>query len=68
VLLDTVIGFPRAASPGSVDGETLFLLAFSDGIAVPALNAIPFLLLLRYSLTCERLSAIQSSLHKRTDV
>lgn len=64
-LLDLFIGFPRGAAPGEVEQDTLFLLAFSDGIAVPALNLIPFLLLLRYSLTRDRLQQIQQQLNTR---
>jgi len=61
-LLDLFIAFPRGAEPGGVDTDTLFLLAFSDGIAVPALNVIPFLLLLGYTLTRKRLHEIQADL------
>jgi glycoside/pentoside/hexuronide:cation symporter, GPH family len=65
LLLDTFIAFPKTAAPGEVDADTLFLLAFSDGIAVPALNLIPFLLLLRYTLTRSRLTEIQQELRNR---
>lgn len=65
MLLDFFIRFPRGAEAGAVDADTLFLLAFSDGIAVPVLNLIPFLLLFGYSLTRTRLHEIQNELRRR---
>ena len=40
-------------------------MALTDGIAMPAINLIPFLLLTRYSLTRERLGDIQQTLRVR---
>ena len=65
MLLDLFIRFPRGVEPGAVHPDILFLLAFSDGIAVPLLNLIPFMLLLGYSLTSTRLDDIQTELRRR---
>lgn len=65
LLLDLVIRFPRQSLPGEVDADTLFRLAFIDGIAVPALFVIPIYLLSRYSLTRLQLEDIQSELGQR---
>ena len=65
MLLDLFIRFPCGVEPGAVHPDILFLLAFSDGIAVPLLNLIPFMLLLGYSLTSTRLDDIQTELRRR---
>jgi Na+/melibiose symporter-like transporter len=65
LLLDLLIAFPRGAAPSEVSDTTLFWLAITDGIAVPALNFIPVFLLLRYSLTESRLKAIQKQIRER---
>jgi glycoside/pentoside/hexuronide:cation symporter, GPH family len=65
LLLDLMIRFPRQSPPGEVDADTLFRLAFIDGIAVPALYVIPIYLLTRYSLTRVQLEDIQSELGRR---
>lgn len=65
LLLDMFIQFPRGSAPGSVGEDSLFRLALTDGILVPAANLIPFFLLLRYSLTRERLQQMQAELRAR---
>jgi len=65
VLLDLVVHFPRSAKPGQVPDHTLLSLAVIDGIIMPALYLVPLFLLLRYSLTSERLAGIQVDLQKR---
>ncbi len=65
LLLDLVIRFPRQSLPGEVDADTLFRLAFIDGIAIPALYVIPIFLLTRYSLTRMQLEDIQLELRRR---
>ena len=61
-LLDFVIGFPRGTQPGEVAGDILFRLAFTDGIAVPICYFLPIYMLSRYTLTRDRLTAIQAEL------
>jgi len=65
VLLDLVVHFPRSAKPGQVPDHTLLSLAVIDGIIMPALYLVPLFLLLRYSLTSERLAGIQVDLQRR---
>ena len=65
LLLDLVIRLPRGAAPGAIADDTLFRLAFVDGIAVPVFNFIALFLILKYSLTRDKLHAIQQSLHRR---
>ena len=61
-LLDYVIGFPRGTQPGEVADGILFLLAVTDGIAVPICYFLPIWMLTRYTLTRDRLSSIQAEL------
>lgn len=61
-LLDYAIGFPRGTQPGEVPDNTLFRLAFTDGILVPVCYFLPIWMLTRYTLTRERLRAIQAEL------
>ena len=50
LLLDLVIVFPTGLQPGEVAQDVLIRMAVIDGIIMPALNIIPFLLLLKYKL------------------
>ncbi|NJN50691.1 MAG: MFS transporter [Gammaproteobacteria bacterium] len=61
-LLDFVVSFPRGTQPGEVGADTLFRLAFTDGIAIHVFYAIPIYLTSRYTLTRERLKEIQAQL------
>ncbi len=65
-LLDFVIQMPRDGVPGSIAEDTLFRLAVTDGIAIPAFNLLAFWLLTRYSLDRHRLSEIQAALKERS--
>ncbi|HJP50968.1 MAG TPA: MFS transporter [Pseudomonadales bacterium] len=65
LLLDYVVNLPKQAPPGSVDSDTLFRLAFSDGVAVPLMFFIPIYLISRITLTRERLAEIQLVLEER---
>ncbi len=65
-LLDFVIRMPRDGVPGGVPDDTLFRLAVTDGIAIPAFNLLAFWLLTRYSLDRHRLSEIQAVLKERS--
>ena len=64
LLLDWVIAFPVGLQPGEVPSDVLIRMAIIDGIIMPALNAVPFLLLLRYKLDRAEVSAIQHKLHQ----
>ena len=64
-LLEHIIGFPTQANPGDVANNILTSLAIVDGLVVPALNLIPFLLLTRYTLTRRRLLTLQRTLEER---
>ncbi len=66
VLLDYVVAFPRGTQPGEVAADTLFRLAFTDGIAIHLLYALPIYLLTRYTLTRARLREIQEQLFRGT--
>lgn len=61
-LLDYVISLPKQAAPGTIEYETLFRLAFTDGVAIPLLFFIPIYLISRVTITRKRLSEIQSEL------
>ena len=61
-LLDFVIAFPTQADIGTVDDNTLFLLAFNDGVAIPVLFFIPIFLMSRMTMTRARLVEIQEAL------
>ena len=50
--------------PGEVADDTLFRLAFSDGIAVPICYFLPIYMLSRYTLTRDRLTEIQAELRR----
>ncbi|MEM7218647.1 MAG: MFS transporter [Pseudomonadota bacterium] len=65
LLLDYVIAFPKASTPGSVAGDTLFRLAFIDGIAVNLLFVVPIAMLSRYTLTRTALTDVQARLARR---
>lgn len=64
-LLEFVIKFPTGMTPGEVAGDVLVNMAVLDGIIMPAMNIIPFLLISRYSLTEQRLVDIQTALRAR---
>ena len=64
LLLDWVIAFPVGLQPGEVPSDVLIRMAIIDGIIMPALNVVPFLLLLRYKLDRAEVSAIQHKLHQ----
>ena len=49
-----------------VVGDVLVSMAVLDGILIPALNIIPYLLISRYTLTRIRLKDVQSALHQRS--
>jgi GPH family glycoside/pentoside/hexuronide:cation symporter len=65
LLLDLVIVFPTGLQPGEVAQDVLIRMAVIDGIIMPALNLIPFLLLLKYKLNREAVQNIQSQLNAR---
>ena len=62
ILLDYVIAFPRQATVADVADDTLFLLAFNDGVAVPVLLFIPIYLMSRMTMTRARLVEVQAAL------
>ena len=62
LLLDFVIVFPRQAAFGSVDDDTLFLLALNDGVIIPALFFIPIFLITRMNGSRAQLAEIQAEL------
>jgi Na+/melibiose symporter-like transporter len=64
-LLDFVIRLPKVAEPGMVLDDTLFRLAFTDGVAVPLLFFIPIYLISRITMTRERLAEVQAELVQR---
>ena len=68
ILLEHAIQMPTGLTPGDVDGGILFKLAITDGIIVPALNLVPLMLLLRYTLTRDRVAEIQEVLQARRAV
>lgn len=61
-ILDFVVNLPKQAVPGSIDQDTLFRLAFSDGVAVPLLFFIPIYLMSRITMSRTRLAEIQREL------
>ena len=63
LLLDLVIVFPTGLQPGEVAQDVLVRMAIIDGIIMPALNAIPFALLLKYKLNRASVNEIQSQLN-----
>ena len=65
LLLDLVIVFPTGLQPGEVAQDVLLRMAIIDGILMPALNAIPFALLLKYELNRATVHEIQSQLNAR---
>tara|TARA_A100001035_G_scaffold229338_1_gene190963 strand:- start:580 stop:2031 length:1452 start_codon:yes stop_codon:yes gene_type:complete len=65
LLLDLVIVFPTGLQPGEVAQDVLVRMAIIDGIIMPALNAIPFALLLNYKLDRASVQQIQSQLYAR---
>ncbi len=67
LLLDLVIVFPTGLQPGEVAQDVLLRMAIIDGIIMPALNAIPFALLLKYKLNRATVHEIQSQLNARRE-
>ena len=67
LLLDLVIVFPTGLQPGEVAQDVLVHMAIIDGIIMPALNAIPFALLLKYKLNRASVREIQSQLNARRE-
>ncbi len=65
-LLDFVIRLPRDGIPGTFAEDTLFRLAVTDAIAIPAFNLLAFWLLAGYSLNRHRLQDIQTALRSRS--
>jgi len=65
LLLDLVIVFPKGLQPGEVAQDILIRMAVIDGIIMPALNLIPFLLLLKYKLNRSAVQDIQNQLNAR---
>jgi Na+/melibiose symporter-like transporter len=65
LILDFVVSLPKQAVPGSIDQDTLFRLAFSDGVAVPLLFFIPIFLMSRITMSRARLAEVQSALIAR---
>lgn len=65
VLLEQVIRFPTGMTPGQVDDVILTNMAVLDGLVVPALNVVPFLMISRYTLNQKRLIEIQEKLRAR---
>lgn len=65
LLLDLVIVFPTGLQPGEVAQDVLVRMAIIDGIIMPALNVIPFALLLKYKLNRASVNEIQSQLNAR---
>jgi GPH family glycoside/pentoside/hexuronide:cation symporter len=65
LLLDLVIVFPTGLQPGEVAQDVLIRMAVIDGIIMPALNLIPFLLLLKYKLNRAAVQEIQMQLNAR---
>ena len=65
LLLDLVIVFPKGLEPGQVAQDILTRMAVIDGIVMPALNIIPFLLLLKYKLNRAAVQEIQQQLNAR---
>ncbi len=64
-LLDYVIRFPRAAEPGMVPADTVFILGLADGIIVPLFNVLPLALIAGYSLTRSRFAEVRTALDAR---
>ena len=62
LLLEHVIAFPTKAVPGEVPADTLITLGVVDGLLVPCLFFLPVYLLSRYSLSRDKLAAIQAQL------
>jgi Na+/melibiose symporter-like transporter len=62
LILDFVVELEKQAPVGSVDGDTLFRLAFSDGVVVPLLFFIPIYMISRMTMTRARLAEVQSAL------
>jgi GPH family glycoside/pentoside/hexuronide:cation symporter len=64
LLLDWVIAFPVGLQPGEVAQDVLVRMAVIDGVIMPALNVIPFLLLLKYKLDRTAVRDIQHELRE----
>ena len=64
LILDQLIVFPKGLEPGQVAQDVLVRMAIIDGIIMPALNIIPFLLLLTYKLDRAAVSEIQRQLNE----
>ena len=64
-LLDFIVRFPKQAQIGTVDNDTLFSLAFCDGVAVPLLFFVPIYLMSRMTMTRSRLREVQAALQDR---
>ena len=64
LILDQLIVFPKGLEPGQVAQDVLVRMAIIDGIIMPALNIIPFLLLLKYKLDRATVSEIQRQLNE----
>ena len=62
LLLEHVIAFPTKALPGEIPADTLIALGVVDGLLVPCFFFLPVYLLSRYSLSREKLTAIQAQL------
>jgi len=65
LLLEWVIVFPVGMQPGEVGRDVLTRMAVIDGIVLPALNLVPFVLLLRYELSRAVVADIQLKLRHR---
>ncbi|MBT7334141.1 MAG: MFS transporter [Gammaproteobacteria bacterium] len=65
LILEWVIVFPVGSQPGEVSGDILRRMAIIDGIVLPALNLVPFVLLLKYTLSREAVAKIQHALDER---
>ncbi|MEM7019539.1 MAG: hypothetical protein AAF512_19665, partial [Pseudomonadota bacterium] len=64
-LLDFVIAFPKQAQMGTVDDDTLFLLALNDGVIIPLLFFLPIYLMSKMTMTRARLAEVQTVLQDR---
>lgn len=64
LLLDFAIRFPVGSKPGGLDPDTLFRLAFTDGVAVPMLFVVPIYFISRYTLTRRKLHEVQAELRE----
>ncbi|MFP6809155.1 MAG: MFS transporter [Pseudomonadales bacterium] len=64
-LLDFVVVMPTQAALGSVDEDTLFRLAVTDGVVIPLLFFVPIYLTSRITMTRKRLAEVQVELKER---